>query len=82
MQEICGDFHNALSLDVLGYNNVLIKSSSKVDVWLRKQKRNERAVEELSKVQELKYYMMDAYQAPSIHAFFVTEQMEKGSANR
>lgn len=28
-------------------------------------------VEELSKVQELKYYMMDAYQAASIGCFFV-----------
>ena len=45
MQEICADLHNSLSIDVLGYNHVLIKSASKIDVWLRKQKRNERTLE-------------------------------------
>ena len=82
MQEICGDLHNAVEIDVLGYNHVLVKSGLKIDVWVRKQKRNERPLDELSKVQELKYYMMDAYQAPSIHATFVTEEMDKGSVNR
>ena len=36
----------------------------------------------MSKVDEIKYYMLDAYQMACVHACFVSEIMDKGSVGR
>ena len=72
LQQICADLGaNVLGVQVSGYSHVLLRSANKLDVWLRKEKRNERPLDELSKVHELKYYMMDAYQVPAVSAYFM-----------
>ena len=40
MQEICADLSSAQAIDTLGYNLILIRHPTKIDIWVRKQKRN------------------------------------------
>lgn len=50
VKKICNSLEDAIDLEVLGYNQILVREKSKVNVWLRKDKRGELPLKQLTKV--------------------------------
>lgn len=53
----------------------MVRENGKINVWLRKEKRGENIVEQMSKLEELVYYMMDVYQVNAADASFITANL-------
>lgn len=62
IKEIGGGLDQAENVEVRGSNCILAREKSKVNVWLMKERRGVSMLDQLGRLEELVYYMMDVYQ--------------------
>lgn len=51
VREICGNLDQAQGLEVCGHNYLMVRENGKVNIWVRKERRGENTIQQLSQVE-------------------------------